>query len=351
LSLAIIEPGFNPSTMVVARINFPSSDFPTDATRQAAVNRLRADAEAISGVRVATWSYGMPPGGGITDTGAWQTVEGGVSRVMSAHRLYVEPEFFDAYGLRILAGRSFAATDDPTATMVSERLAAALWPGGQAVGQRFLFEGAEKYVVGVVTEVRYPSLAELTDLPQYYLRMATPGSVPMLTMACMGPCPNDAVVRRHLKATDPRIRIQSVYKPELVYRRELSGPAAMATFGSLIAAVALCAGVAGLFSVLAQFVADRRREFAVRACLGASRGALRLLVWRQAAWVVVPGLLLGGFAAQWSLVRLAGLIVDGTSAAALWLALSVVVTLVVVVAAWVPLRTATRIAPIELLRE
>jgi ABC-type antimicrobial peptide transport system permease subunit len=125
----------------------------------------------------------------------------------------------------------------------------------------------------------------------------------------------------------------------------------MATFGSLLAAVALCAGVAGLFSVLAQFVADRRREFAVRACLGASRGALRLLVWRQAAWVVVPGLLLGGFAAQWSLVRLAGLIVDGTSAAALWLALSVVVTLVVVVAAWVPLRTATRIAPIELLRE
>ena len=351
LSLAIIEPGFNPRAMVVAWISFPSSDFPTEAKRAEAVHRLRADAETISGVRVATWSYGTPPGGGITDTGAWQAVEGGVSRVMSAHRLYVEPEFFDAYGLRILAGRSFAATDDSTATLVSERLAAALWPGEPAVGRRFLFEGAEKYVVGVVTEVRYPSLAELTDLPQYYLRMVASGSVPMLTLACAGPCPNDAVIRRQLMATEPRIRIQSIYKPELVYRRELAGPAAMATFGSLIAAVALCAGAAGLFSVLAQFVADRRREFAVRACLGASRAALRMLIWRQAASVVVPGLLVGGLAGRWSWAKLSGLIVDGTPGAALWLALAVVVTLVVVIAAWVPLRAATRIAPIELLRE
>jgi predicted lysophospholipase L1 biosynthesis ABC-type transport system permease subunit len=270
---------------------------------------------------------------------------------MSAHRHYVGPEFFDAYGLRILAGRPFAPTDDPTATLVSERLAAALWPGGPAVGRRFLFEGVEKSVVGVVTEVRYPALGELKDLPQYYLRMVTPGSVAMLTMACAGPCPSDAVIRRHLKAADQRIRIQNLYRPELVYRRELAGPAAMATFGSLIAAVALCAGAAGLFSLLAQFVADRRREFAVRACLGASRAALRMLVWRQAVSVVVPGLLVGGLAGQWSSGRLAGLMVDSTPGAALWLGLSLVVALVVVIAAWVPLRAATRIAPIELLRE
>jgi predicted permease len=349
-SLAIIEPGFDPKGMVVANIAFPKSDFPTDSTRRQAVNRLRAEAEAIRSIRVATWSYGTPPGGGITDTGEWQAVDG-VSRVMAAHRHYVEPEFFDAYGLRILAGRPFAMTDDPTATLVSERLAAALWPGELAVGRRFLFEGVEKSVVGVVTEVRYPALGELKDLPQYYLRMASPGSVAMLTMACAGPCPNDAVVRRHLKATDQRIRIQSLFRPELVYRRELAGPAAMATFGSLIAAVALCAGAVGLFSVLAQFVADRRREFAVRACLGASRTALRMLVWRQAASVVVPGLLLGGLGGLWSSAKLAGLIVDGTSGGALWLFLSLVVTLVVVVASWVPLRAATRIAPIELLRE
>jgi putative ABC transport system permease protein len=351
LSLAIINPGFDPKTMVVAWIVFPSSDFPTEAKRAEAVNKLRANAEAISGIRVATWSYGTPPGGGITDTGAWQAVDGGVSRVMSAHRLYVEPEFFEAYGLRVLAGRPLAGTDDPNAIVISERLAAALWPDGPAVGRRLLFEGVEKNVVGVVTEVRYPSLGELKDLPQYYLRMVTPGSTPMLTMACVGPCPNDAVIRRHLTATDRRIRIQSLYTPEAVYQRELAGPAAMAAFGSVIAAVALCAGAAGLFSVLAQFVADRRREFAVRACLGASRAALRMLVWRQAVSVVVPGLLVGCLAGKWSSGRLAGLMVNSTPGVALWLSLSLVVALVVVVAAWVPLRAATRIAPIELLRE
>ncbi|HXT71039.1 MAG TPA: FtsX-like permease family protein [Vicinamibacterales bacterium] len=124
----------------------------------------------------------------------------------------------------------------------------------------------------------------------------------------------------------------------------------MATFGLLISAVALCAGTAGLFSLLAQFVADRRREFAVRACLGASRAALRLLVWRQAFSVVLPGLSLGGLGAHWSSQRLAGLVIDDVPRATLWLVLSLVVTLVVVVA-WVPLRAATRIAPIERLRE
>jgi predicted permease len=351
LNLAIIEPGFDPRAMLVANVEFPGSEFPTEATRQQAAGTIRSKTEALRGIRVVTWSYGTPPGGGITDVGVWQAVEGGVPREMAAHRLYVQPEFFNAYGLRILAGRPLATADEPTATVISERLAAALWPGQPAVGRQFLFEGVEKHVVGVVSEIRYPSLAELTDLPQYYVRMVRPGSVAMLTMACSGPCPPDAVIRRHLKAADQRIRIQGLYSPELVYRRELAGPAAIATFGSVIAGVALCGGAAGLFSLLAQFVADRRREFAIRACLGASRAAVRMLVLRQAVSVVVPGLIVGGLGAQWSSGSLAGLVVDGAPRTALWLVLSSVVTLVVMVAAWVPLRAATRIAPIELLRE
>ena len=352
LKLSTIEPGFDPSRMLVANIAFPASDFPTDATRQQAARKLRTEAEAIEGIRVATWSYGTPPGGGLTDRGVWKPVEDGVpAREMAAHRFHVEPEFFNAYDLKILAGRPLSSTDDAAATLISERLAAALWPESPAVGGRFLFEGVEHHVVGVVTEIRWPSVDQLKDLPQYYVGMGTPGPVAMLTMSCSGPCPADALIRRRLDTPGQKIRIETLYSPESVYRRDLARPVAMATFGFLIAAAALCAGAAGLFSLLAQFVADRRREFAVRACLGASRAALRTLVWRHAVSVVIPGLFFGGITAQWSSRMLAGLIVDDATHAGLWLVLSSVVTLVVIVAAWAPLRTATRVAPIELLRE
>jgi ABC-type antimicrobial peptide transport system permease subunit len=169
-------------------------------------------------------------------------------------------------------------------------------------------------------------------------------------MACAGVCPSEALLRRRLTAIGVGIQLENIHSPGTLFQRELARPVAMATFGLLVSTIALCAGAAGLFGLLAQFVADRRREFAVRACLGASRAALRSLVWRQALSVVMPGLLVGGIGAQWASSVLAGLYVD-SARVTVWLVLSSVVTLVVIGAAWAPLRAATRIAPIELLRE
>lgn len=350
VTLSAIEPGFDPSGMQVAHVGFPAAAFPTEELRLQAARSLRTEAETIPGVRGATWSYGTPPGGGITDTGLWTPLDSAnPSREFSAHRFYVEPDFFAVYDLKLAAGRAFLSSDSAMATVISERLAASLWPGEDPVGRRFLFEGAEKTVIGVVKEVRWPTLGELKDVPQYYQRLVFPGA--MLTMACAGPCPSETLIRQRLHSASRGARVGSIHQPSALYRQELAKPVAMATFGLAISVVAICAGAAGLFSLLAQFVAVRRREFAIRACLGAPRGALRSIVWRQALVVVAPGLLLGALGAQWSSRALTGLVTSEGSAITLWAAIASIVAMLVVCAAWAPLRAASRIAPIELLRE
>jgi len=350
LTLSTIEPGFDPSGMQVAYIRFPAATFPTEGLRLQAIRRLRDEAESIPGVSGATWSYGTPPGGGITDSGLWRPLDSNsASKEFSAHRFFVDPEFFSVYDLKIVAGRTFLDSDPPGSTVISERLASTLWPGQNAVGRRFQFEGAEQAVIGVVREIRWPTLGELKDLPQYYQRLAFSAS--MLTVACTGPCPSEAVLRRRLDSAARGATIGSIHQPAALYRQELAKPAAMATFGLWVSVVAVGAGGAGLFSLLAQFVAVRRREFAIRACLGAPRSAIRSLVWRQAIWIVVPGLLLGGIGAQWASRALSGLVTPDGAMTGLWVGISAVVALLVTGAAWLPLRAASRIAPIELLRE
>lgn len=350
VSLSSIDPGFDPAGMQVAFVAFPPDAFHTEDLRLEASQRLRTEAEAIPGVRAATWSYGTPPGGGITDTGLWTPLDGvDRSKVFSAHRLYVEPNFFSVYDLDVVAGRTFGLDDPAAATVVSERLAGLLWPGEIAVGRRFMLDGAEKEVIGIVREVRWPSLGELKDVPQYYHRLDSPGA--MLTIACVGSCPSETEVRQRLEPARRGAVIGSIHQPAVLYRQELAKPVAMATVGLTIAVLAVCASAAGLFSLLAQFVGVRRREFAIRACLGASQGSLRGIVWRQALRVVVPGVLIGGVGAQWSSKAFAGLVASGGSVVALWSALAGIVATLVLVAAWVPVRTMARIAPNEVLRE
>jgi putative ABC transport system permease protein len=92
-TLSAIDPGFDPAGMQVAHVAFPAAAFPSEELRLQAARSLRAEAEAIPGVGGVTWSYGTPPGGGITDTGLWTPLDSaGPSKEFSAHRVYVEPE-------------------------------------------------------------------------------------------------------------------------------------------------------------------------------------------------------------------------------------------------------------------
>src|SRR6185436_19936424 len=83
------------------------------------------------------------------------------------HGYNVSPQFFELFGIRLIAGRTFPTPASPDEVIVGEQLARKLWPEGGGVGRTFTIEGHETpySVIGIAREIRSPSLDPLLDEP------------------------------------------------------------------------------------------------------------------------------------------------------------------------------------------
>ena len=136
------------------------------------------------------------------------------------------------------------------------------------------------------------------------------------------------------------------------YARQLARPRASAALAATFAAIAVIAAAGGLFSVLSYAVSRRRREFGIRAALGASRREIRRVVLREAAVITGIGLVLGTVCAAWLARGLASLqygITPGDPVT--WSMVLVLLALTTLAASWVPATAAARLDPLVLLRE
>ena len=114
----------------------------------------------------------------------------------------------------------------------------------------------------------------------------------------------------------------------------------------------MLATAAGLYGVLAYAVSRRRREFGIRAALGAHPSALRRQVLRDGLVVTLVGLGVG-LGAGWGLARWLASVQYGVTFfdPVTWSVVTATVLIVATMAAWVPARTAMRVDPADMLRE
>ena len=354
INLAQAERGLDTDGVVTATMSLSAPAFPDAASRLAAARLLEEQVRALPGVKQAAWSYGLPPGGGITSFGNWQSdAPGGPLLGLDVEHYLVGGEFFALYGIPLLRGRTFGPSDSWREVIVGERLARSLWPGLDPIGRVFKFESEPPYhVVGVVKEIHHPSLDAGLDLPEFYHPLDGIPNAPMLSVRCEGACPNAAVVRQRLAATDPAVRVDRVRLLDDVYFEDLARPRASAALAFTFAGIAVLAAAGGLFSVLSYAVGRRRREFGIRTALGASRSQIRRLVLRDGMMVALAGVAIGA-AAAWSLARtLVSLQYGVTMADPLtWTVVFVLLFLTTLAASWRPARAAASADPILLLRE
>ena len=357
VNLITMDRGLDTSGIVVATVVIPAPQSADSAARAAMARAVADQVRALPGVTATSWSYGAPPLGGINPTGSWTSDAPGATPIeMRVNRFMVDDEFFRLYRLPILRGRSFHA-DEPAEAIVSERFARALWPDADPIGRRFTVqEGSQKggrfHVVGVVRELRYPSLDRRDDAPQWYSRWPGVLNLGMLSLRCDAGCPGVDRVRRHLMDAQPGLQIRSVNALEAIYAREIARPRAAAALAVIFAATALVAAAIGLYGLLSHTVARRRREFGIRSPLGASPGDIRRLVTSDAVRVTFVGIVIGMLSGAIVARGLTSLLYNVTAADPL--AWTVVVTTIagaVAAASWHPTRAAIRAAPIALLRE
>jgi predicted permease len=264
----------------------------------------------------------------------------------------VGPDYFSFYGIRLMHGRVFEPSEGPPNVIVSERFAEAMWPGLSAVGRSFRFYDDRYTVIGVAKETRFPSLDRRRDLAELYLPHPSRRPTAMVSIRCEVGCGNPAQLRRQITSLVPGTEIHRVEVLDERFDGELARPRAAATLAVVFAGIAVLAAAGGLFSVLSYAVGRRRREFGIRASLGARPIELQKLVFREGVQLALAGLVAGGIGA-WALAKALASVVYEVSAAEPFITIVVggVIGGTTILASWIPARRAASPDPSVLLRE
>jgi putative ABC transport system permease protein len=235
-----------------------------------------------------------------------------------AHTTRVSETFFDTLGIRVVRGRGFR-TDDrlgaENVVVLSQPLAAKLFPGEDALGERLLFEvqslatgspGPNREtlradaparltftVVGVTDDVVTSQMG--TERPQLFLPLAQhpPANVVLIARATAADSTMAAAFKNAVATVDPDFAQSSMVTGARLIQRSVRDLASHSILSVVCAGVALLLAALGVYGVVGFMVATRTREIGVRMALGATRPDVLRSVLADAVKVVVPGVVVG----------------------------------------------------------
>jgi putative ABC transport system permease protein len=266
------------------------------------------------------------------------------------------PGLFDAFGIKLRAGRDYTDADmtsNAPVAIVSESLARNFWPGKDPLGQEFKSDDRWFQVIGVVSDVRNAGPAN--DSHQMVAYFPSPTGMASTTFVVQYGNPrlmDLTALRRAAREVAPDWPAKGMRPMEDVVGENLAGLSTQVQLLGFAGALALVLALAGLHNLLVYLVAQRTREFGVRAALGATPGQILQQVLRSGVWTGLLGTGLGVAAALIAGRLLAAVLADAqpaNTASLLWSAAALL--LGSTLASLIPAIRAARIQPAEALRQ
>jgi putative ABC transport system permease protein len=356
VNLRTLPTGFDLPHIAVAQVDPNAAQYSPERIEQYvqdAGERLRA----LPGVRGVGFARVLPLDfGGSRATIVVPGYAAGADEDMEINFNVVTDGYFDAMGIALRDGRSFDNTDvrnGPRVAVVNETMARRYWRGQRAVGLSFGFDEKNPIlVVGVVPDVKYRMLREDAG-PSFYLSTRqsrqTPGAFHVRTTG--SPDAMMDAIRRTLAEADAAVPITRARTLADQADVNLASERMAMTIALGLSFAALLLAAVGLYAAMAHTVGQRRREIGVRLALGAVPGDVRRLVLRQGLVVAAVGSVAGaGLAivlARNVEARLYG--VTPSDVPSLLMSIGLL-SVVAVLASWVPARRAARVDPVEALR-
>ncbi len=292
-----VSPGFDADRVATVRLGLEVIGYQRDRVEpflRDALERVRS----MPGVEAASLASSVPLDIlSNTQNVLVRGVHGPDDRGTSVDTVDVSADYFDTLGVALLQGRSFTTADtreSPRVAVVSEAMARRFWPVGPAVGRQFRLSewgGREYQVVGVSADYEVNSPGE-DAAPYLHFAVLQGLLVRGVLLARTGgdAAALSADIRRELRRMEPDVFFprqgDTLRETAAVSMRPTRTAAYVA---SASGGVALALGAIGLYGVVAYLVMQRRREFAIRAALGARSGALLRLVLATGGWVVAFG--------------------------------------------------------------
>lgn len=275
--------------------------------------------------------------------------------VLSTYVYLVSPGYFVAAGTRLTRGRDVTWSDGsnaPQVAVVNETFARRVWGEASPLGRTVTIWGRRTEVVGVAQNGKYHDLAE-TPQPAVYLPMTQheTDNVTLVVRSDRASNETEVALRRALGAVEPDVPLVLRSWPAALAGVRFPAQAAAAALGSLGGLAAMLA-VTGIFGMAAYDVSRRRREFGIRAALGARRGqVIASAVGRPLALLGVGAII--GLLAGLYLGRLLRHIVYQADPASVGILFGSVLAMILVgvVGAALPARQAAAVEPAALMKE
>jgi putative ABC transport system permease protein len=269
------------------------------------------------------------------------------------------PAYFQTMRIPLKRGRFFEEGDrtgSAEVVIISEGLARRFWPNEDPVGKSILVPDmqtpAMRQIVGVVGDVRHYGLAEEAPIEIY--RPIYQARWPFFTLVVRGILESAQLantLRQAIGAVDKDQPIQSVRMMDELASDSVALRRASMVLLAIFAAVALLLAALGIYSVMSYTVAQRTQEIGIRMVLGAQQQDVLMLVTREAILLAVTGVVLGLLGA-FALTRFLGTLLYSVQPTdpVTFLGVSVLLTLVTLLASYLPARRAANVDPIVALR-
>ncbi len=375
-----VNPGFSYDHLTSFSVSLPQKKYTSNEQREQFYNRLLENLRGLPAVEATAAASGLPLG-----NNGWQTsfVIDGRPRpprdqtpLMEA--CLVTPDYFRAMNIPLKSGRYFDAHDDRSslagkdlsklnenereiaalnAIIIDEEFARRHWPGEDAVGKRIRL-GTDSTapvlaVVGVVGRVKMEGLSQDSKRVQGYFPFAQipNGGMTVIIKAAGEPNQLIAAVRQQVKSIDPDQPIYGIRTMDEIRAESVAPERLNLTLLSIFAGIALILAIVGIYGVMSYSVTQRTHEIGIRMAIGAQPRDVFRMVLRQGMMLALIGVVFGLIGA-FGLTRLMATMLFGVEPTdpATFATIAALLTVVALVACYIPGRRATKVDPVVSLR-
>jgi putative ABC transport system permease protein len=362
LRLQKADLGFNPERVLSLRFALPQLGYAEPEKRLTFVAELLNRLNALPGAEAAGVTSVLPLSGSSTTatftTEARPTPAPG--EASATDLAWITQDYFQALGVRLLRGRAFNDHDvenSPPVVVVDDTLARSAWPGQDALGKQIRinfgdWNGPWRTVVGVVQHVKNYGADQPSRFEAYLPHSQDPvsgGAIVLRTTTA--PATMAPAVRAQIRALDENLPVYNVQTMEDYVANQLGERRLALILLGAFALVAIVLAAVGIYGVLSYAVSRRTHETGIRRALGAQRRDVLQLIIGQGMKLATLGTVVG-LAAAFALTRLMNALLFEVSATDpfTFAGTALALTIVSVLACWIPAWRATKVDPLTALR-